>query len=208
VDGVHDVTGDRPRPSFLLGLAFALGACRAFPEGAVVVVQTSGGEEIGASTTYGVVFAGRTASKGVARVVAFFGDGAAVETGEIEEAGLGLYTVPVEIALPTAEISVAPFVAGQEVLLAGRRDGSPWTAPGRLLPPDGGGERIETAASVPPSGALAFRREEGRWRFAGLVGPTESGRVSVLGPETLWRFLFRPRPVGPPPFPPKRPDVR
>ena len=188
-------------------LALALPACRTFPDEAVVVVRTAAGEEVDASTTYGVVFAGRTASRGVARVVAFFGDGAAVETGEIEEVAKGLFTVSVEIALPAADISVEPLTPGEELLLAGRSDGIPWTAAARVATGEGGGARIESAV-VPPSGAVAFRREEGRWRLAGLVSPSESGSASVVGPETLWRFLFRPRPLGPSPYPPKRPDVR
>ncbi|HKB16825.1 MAG TPA: hypothetical protein VKF62_12220 [Planctomycetota bacterium] len=188
-------------------LLLALPACASLPEGPVVVVQTSGGEEIGASTNHGVVFAGRTASKGVARVLVFFGDGPSVETGEIEEAGPGLFTVSLEIRVPTAEISVESLSPGETVRLAGRRDGVPWTSTGRVAAAGGAGG-IETSGGIPREGALAFRREEGHWRLSGIVFPADSGPATILGPEALWRVLLRPQPLGPAPNVPKRPDVR
>ncbi len=188
-------------------LLLALPACASVPDGPVLVVQTSGGEEIGASTNHGVIFAGRTASKGVARVLVFFGDGPSVETGEIEEAGPGLFTVPVELLVPTAEISVEPLAPGETVHLAGRRDGVTWRGKGRVAA-SGGVGGIEASGGIPPEGALAFRKEEGQWRLSGFVAPAESGPAAILGPEALWRILLRPRPLGPAPNPPKRPDVR
>lgn len=205
MDRVHDLSA--PLKRLLPTLLLALPACASVPDGPVLVVQTSGGEEVGASTSHGVVFAGRTASKGVARVLVFFGDGPSVETGEIEEAGSGLFTIPVEIAVPTAEISVEPLAPGETLHLAGRSDGVTWRGKGRVAA-SGGAGGIETSEGIPPEGALAFRREEGRWRLSGIVAPAEPGPATILGPEALWRILLRPRPLGPPPHPPKRPDVR
>ena len=186
-----------------------LQACRSFPGETVVLIHTSGGEEVGASTTHGIVFPGRYASEGTARVAVWFGDGAAVETGEIEKIVPGLCTVPLEIATPQVEIAVDPPQPGESVLLAGRRDGSLWTAGTRVASATPGEPALlDPVGGIPASGALAFREEEERWRFLGFVAPSPSGALPLAGPELTWRFLFRPRPLGPPPFPPKRPDVR
>ncbi|MGH7149594.1 MAG: hypothetical protein ACREIU_02790, partial [Planctomycetota bacterium] len=141
MEGVHDLSA--PLKRLLRTALLALPACASVPDGPVLVVQTSGGEEVGASTSHGVVFAGRTASKGVARVLVFFGDGPSVETGEIEEAAPGLFTVPVEIVVPTAEISVEPLSPGETVQLAGRKDGVTWRRKGTVAAAGGGARGIE-----------------------------------------------------------------
>lgn len=157
------------------------------------------------STPHGIVFTGRTASEGMARIVGFFGDGPAIETVEIVPLAPQLCTADPEIRFVEVEMSFQPPQPGEKLRLAGYVEGARWSGSGRVVV-DEGGARLE--GSLLPESAAAFREEDDRWRLAGLVSSGEEGRATLVGPETLWRVLFRPRPYARTEVPPRRPDVR
>ena len=99
-----------------------------------LVMQTSGGSELGVSTDYGIVFLGRTARSGPVQVIAWFGDGPNIEKTVIEPVGGGVYTAETEIRLPHVEMSFEDPLPGTKLLngpvvqlpqFAGRRGAVP-----------------------------------------------------------------------------------
>ena len=55
----------------------------------VVQIHTPGGNELGVTTDYGIVFLGRTASAGDIEITAWFGDGPSIEPSSVEPIGGG-----------------------------------------------------------------------------------------------------------------------
>ena len=84
-----------------------------------LVIETSGGRELGVSTDYGIVFLGRTARSGPAEITAWFGDGPNIEKTVIEPVGNGLYTAETEIRLPQVEMSFDDPAPGRELVVVG-----------------------------------------------------------------------------------------
>jgi len=137
-------------------------------------------------------------------VIGFFGDGPAIETVEIVPVAANLFTAELGIRFPEIDLSFEPAREGERLRLAGYVEGARWSGSARVLGA-GGSARLEGGRL--PDSAAAFRKEEGRWRLVGLVSRGGSGSV-LLGPETLWRILFRPRPFERERGTPRRPDVR
>jgi hypothetical protein len=92
-----------------------------------LVIETSGGRELGVSTDYGIVFLGRTARSGPAEITAWFGDGPNIEKTVIEPVGNGLYTAETEIRLPQVEMSFDDPAPGRELVVVGRTSAGPWS---------------------------------------------------------------------------------
>jgi hypothetical protein len=195
----------RPARSLFLALLLASFACSSFPEQSVLLVQTTGGQEVAVSTPHGIVFAGRTSTEGMARIVGFFGDGPAIETVEIVPLAPQLCTADPEIRFFEVELSFEPPRPGETLRLAGYVEGARWAGSGRVVSDEGG---VHLEGGSLPDSAAAFREEEDRWRLVALVTSGEGGRASLVGPETLWRVLFRPRPYARGEEIPRRPDVR
>jgi hypothetical protein len=185
----------------------------------VVVVHGLAGEELGVSTTYGVVFLGRTARSGRVEFTAYFGDGPARETGLVVAMGGGVFATESEIRLPAAPLCFEAPPPGSEVWVRGRRAGQPFEFEARLVT-----EPRVTGLLLEPSpeldaltdaqlGAGVFLLVPGRpMQLLGLV----SGRltlderkdyVTVLGPEELWRLVVHQRNAERPRRKVYRPDV-
>jgi len=169
-----------------------------------LVIQTDGGRELGVSTDYGVVFLGRTAQAGGARITAWFGDGPQTEVSAIEPVGGGIFTAETEIRLPESAMNFREPKPGEEVLVVGRHGGRIWQAKvevrknprvdGLILP-----VLREVERSPDQVGAGVFVEVEGRPNpeFVGLVSGvlelTEEGRtqrfLTVVGMRDLWRLV-------------------
>ena len=165
----------------------------------VVRITTEGGNELGVSTDYGVVFLGRTATRGPVAIEAHFGDGPSVERSITEPVGGGLFTALTEIELPSVPISFDPPRAGEALVVAGRTTQGQWERAtsvvidervfGLLVESIGGA--LDEGDQV---GAGVFRQiNEYDRELVGLVSGklTLDGRtyLAVVGPEVTWRLV-------------------
>jgi hypothetical protein len=170
-----------------------------------LVIETSGGRELGVSTDYGLVFLGRTAQKDKALVTAWFGDGPQVESATIEPVGAGLFTAETEIRLPQVLMSFSDPKPGTEVLVIGRNRHGLWQSAAEVradprvlgilitIPSELRDDPTQVGAGVyvVPDG------DEDHKLLLGLVSgvltiPTEGGERSyacVIGPQDLWRLV-------------------
>lgn len=165
----------------------------------VVRITTEGGDELGVSTDYGVVFLGRTSARGPVEIEAHFGDGPSLERSIVEPVGGGLFTALTEIKLPSVLLSFEPPRAGEPLVVAGRNADGPWERSteavldervfGLLVEPVG--DEFDHSDQV---GAGVFREVNEREReLVGLVSGklTLDGRtyLAVVGPEVTWRLV-------------------
>lgn len=170
-----------------------------------VQLQTEGGQELGVSTEYGVVFLGRTARSGDVEVTAWFGDGPSIEPSVIEPVGGGLYTAEMEIRLPDVRLRFEEPMPGDRLWVQGMEGSRKWMEEITVR----SDPRIEGILIDVPRrfrarpdqiGAGVFwMPEEDDFLHMKLVGLV-SGRVrlerdgdvreylTVVGPTTLWRL--------------------
>jgi hypothetical protein len=199
-----------PQPAPIRVFAFALLALAAGCTGYRTIadptlwIETQGGAELGVSTEYGVVFLGRTAQAGNARITAWFGDGLQTESVAIEPVGSGIFTAEPEIRLPEARMSFVEPKPGDEVVVIGRRGSKKWErkvevrkhpkVDGILLPTM---DEIEKAPDQIGAGVFVAREGEPNPAFVGLVSGvltlTEAGKteqfLTVVGMRDLWRLV-------------------
>ena len=168
----------------------------------ILRVHTSGGTELGVSTTYGVVFLGSTATAGSVELEAWYGDGPSLEPAVIEPLGGDLFTAEPEIRLPETRMRFASPQPGERLLVIGRGAREPWSAWSTVR----ADERVHGLLLDVPK---ELNRRPGQvgagvfWvhpdnpvdrRLVGLV----SGRVTidglehlaVVGAEDLWRLVI------------------
>ncbi len=179
-----------------------LGSCAGTREAAdaTLRIHHPGGSELGVSTTYGVVFLGRTVTAGNIEVEAHFGDGLDLESSVVEPIGGGLYTAETDIRLPSVPMKFHVPKPGDELILRGRTPEGPWDAV-VIVRED---ERIQGILIDSPQimrnrndqvGAGVYWRDpldSTKEQLVGLV----SARVqidgqhflAVMGPEYLWRI--------------------
>lgn len=171
-----------------------------------LVIQTTGGSELGVSTDYGIVFLGRTARAGQAQVTIWFGDGPNIEKTVIEPVDNGtLFTLETEIRLPTVEMSFDDPRPGTKLVLIGRTEEGLWSEPvtvtedQRVLGlmttvPD----RLRDAPDQIGAGLYMFLDEQGvQKKLVGLVsgrivlqsGSSEREYLTYVGPTDLWRLV-------------------
>lgn len=194
-----------------LALLPALAACTTLESGTrrtldpVVTVHGEGGDELGVSTDYGVVFLGRTAKGGRVEFTSWFGDGPAREEGVVESMGGGLYSTASEILLPCVALCFELPPEGTRVILRGRRAGKPWELESELASdPRVTGVLLLATPELErlgdqDLGAGIFLMEPGRpVQLVGLLSGRlefEGGRryLTAVGPEDLWRLVVHRR---------------
>lgn len=198
-------------PRLLAGLLLAVGlvACQGARNvmDPTLEIRTPGGEELGVSTDYGVLFLGRTARSGEVQVVAWFGDGPDVEYSVIEPLGGGLYTAETQIRLPSIPITFRTPEPGAQVTVIGRRGATRWEAQATVL----SDPRVEGLLLSIPSelrdapeqvgaGIYVNDPDTGRQRVVALVSgrielvDAQGNRVEYLtamGPDQIWRLVAR-----------------
>lgn len=188
-------------------LALALGACSTtrLAVDPTVILSTRGGQELGVSTDYGVVFLGHTAKAGDVDIAAWFGDGPNIESSVIEPVGGGIYTAEPDIRLPRVPLSFLEPADGAEVVVQGRDVSGSWRLKARVVRrPDVEGLLLEVppelAGPTDQTGAGVYvydeRRElrllgllSGRLTLADARGATQSEYLTVVGPTSLWRLV-------------------
>jgi hypothetical protein len=165
----------------------------------VVRITTEGGNELGVSTDYGVLFLGRTAARGPVAIEAFFGDGPSLERSITEPVGGGLFTALTEIQLPSVPLSFATPSAGELLIVVGRNAEGLWEHETAVvldervfgLLVESVGAELDQRDQV---GAGVFRQvNEYERELVGLVSGklTLDGRtyLAVVGPEVTWRLV-------------------
>jgi len=170
-----------------------------------VIVQTSGGSELGASTDYGVVFLGRTAQSGRVHITAWFGDGPQTESSVIDPVGSGVFTAETEIRLPEVPMNFHELRPGDSVLVVGRKPDGLWQrtvsvrsdprVDGILLPVMGpiqnSPDQVGAGVFVLPNG------DDKKKELVGLVsgtlelsdGAATKRYTTVVGVKDLWRLV-------------------
>ncbi len=171
-----------------------------------LVVETSGGCELGVATDYGVVFLGRTARSGPVSITAWFGDGPNIEKSVIEPLGPELCTADTPIRLPDVVLDFRDPRPGEKLHVYGRDATGPWTAevtveseprilglvatiPDRLR---GAADQIGAGVYTYPEGG-----DERTKKLVGLVAGTIRLRtttgdrevLAIVGPQELWRLV-------------------
>ncbi len=178
-----------------------------------LLVETTGGRELGAATDYGIVFLGRTARSGPVSITAWFGDGPNLEKTVIEPVGPILCTADTPIRLPDAPMDFRDPRPGETLHVYGRDANGPWKADvvvqadPRLLGlvttiPD----RLRNAPDQIGAGVYTYPAEgdERTKRLVGLVAGivtlrTTTGEreyLAIVGPQELWRLVTRRRDAG------------
>lgn len=164
-----------------------------------VVVLGSGGEELGVSTPYGVVYLGHNVADERVRLVPAFGDGPGVERANSQEVARGLKLAEAAIELPTVPICFNAPAPGSTVIVKGRDGVRGWQeeatvasvpgAKGLVLRADGSLRRRMEAGVVGPG--VYTRDDEGNLLLLGLLdGVFEkdgTNYLAVAGPGHLWR---------------------
>lgn len=192
----------------LAGLLLALGSasCVSADPDPTVLVRTSRGIELGASTIHGVVFLGTTATSGEADVMAWFGDGPSLEPSLVETIGGGLYTVDVDIDLPAVPLTFDLPPDGTPLEIRGRDSAGPWVRASRsVVDPLADGLLLDVPDESLPASSLGagvyVRDRRGELRLLGLlsgrallVDPTRATSdpreyLVALGPADLWRIV-------------------
>ena len=198
-----------------LGLSLVLLACLGSCRGTrnkmdpTLEVRTRGGQELGVSTEFGVLFLGRTARSGEVQLTAWFGDGPSTETSVIEPLGDGLYTAETQIRLPSTPMTFQMPQPGDRLILVGRSGSDVWEervtvrsderVEGLLLDVPG---RLRNAPDQVGAG-LFTEIERGRTKHRYLVALV-SGRLALddanggrrvyltaVGPDHIWRLVTR-----------------
>jgi len=196
------------RAPLVLALLFCAASCVGNRKltNPTLALRTPGGQELGVSTDYGVVFLGHTAQSGRVEIETWFGDGPSIEPAIIEPVGAGLYTAETEIRLPHVPLTFDAPRAGTRLLVVGLDPDGPWeewvevvedprvlglitTVPDRLRGrPDQIGAGVYV---VPDEDDTDFKRLLGL--YAGELRLTtrdgERSYMAIVGPTDLWRLV-------------------
>lgn len=171
-----------------------------------LLVETSGGRELGVATDYGIVFLGRTARAGPVRITAWFGDGPSLEKTVIEPIGPELCTAASPIRMPDVTMEFRDPEPGETLHVFGRDAKGGWNAPvtvesdprvlglittipeqlrnapdqigaGVYVYPAGGDERTKKLVGL-VAGTIRLRTTDGEREF-----------LAIVGPQDLWRLV-------------------
>lgn len=152
----------------------------------VALVETTGGVEFGATTEFGILTLGRTATEGPCRVHYFLGPTPIVEDGTIAPTGAMFARAVMDLKTQHLR-ALDRQPTDKDVLLA------MWTADGvetqtvdvTLANVQGvEGDVLQDPGRELPAGAAIFADEDGLLRFVGLV----SGRATLSGTESAGNY--------------------
>ncbi|PIE23772.1 MAG: hypothetical protein CSA62_06610 [Planctomycetota bacterium] len=120
----------RAIPSLALALSLGLSSCHIdrieSADIPLVRIQTTGGFEQGVSTDFGVLFLGRTAQKGPAKLLYWLGPSPLIEAGEIEVVGGPVHRIRTDVPIPSVPISFEPVAPEEQLVLMGMEGQLPW----------------------------------------------------------------------------------
>ena len=161
----------------------------------VARIETRGGVELGATTEYGVLFLGRTATEGPCRIHYFLGPTPVVEDGTVESTGSSYYRAEMDLKNQSIRVLerevepgdslVAMYMAGFDVQTVDVSLSQDPEVDGYVLSWPG--------ASLPAGAAILLRTPEDDYRFVGLVSGEAELRALAFdaNPEVIFRELER-----------------
>lgn len=173
-----------------------------------ILVHSPGGTELGVSTEFGALFLGQLTRGGEIDLTVWFGDGPSLEGSVVEPLGAGLFTADTEIQLPSVPLTFHTPAHGDEVLVHGHDQYSPWSfsaevrtdprVEGILLRPS----KLLTGAPDQIGAGVYVTDDSQRLRLLGLISGrirlidtagAEAEYVTVMGPTDLWRVVAHDR---------------
>lgn len=153
----------------------------------VALVETTGGIEFGATTEFGVLTLGRSASAGPCRVHYFLGPTPLIESGELVATGSVFTEARIDLKTQLARALDRSPTADDALCVMWTPDGQSVQRVGvQLAAGDGlGGDLLADPGVELPAGATLFARgPDGRPLFAGLI----AGRATVRGGAAAGRY--------------------
>jgi hypothetical protein len=171
-----------------------------------VLVETTGGVELGCATEYGILTLGRTATSGPCLVHYFLGTTPLVEAGQLQAPGGMFALAEIDLKTPRVRVLDRPVAAEDDLVVAWTPDGERrerlavrlWRDPAVR------GDVLQDPGRALPCGAAVLRVVDGDTvQFVGLVtgratlagpGGTRSGYV-FAGPDRVRELLALPRPL-------------
>lgn len=158
----------------------------------VALVETTGGVELAATTEFGVLLLGRTATEGACRVHYFLGDVPLIEDGEL--VGTGSAFTRAEIDLKTMSLRAFDRALPDDAVLEAM-----WTPDGtsvrsvalRLAHAPGiqGDLLADPGEDLPAGSTVLVRVADGRWQFAGLIAGRATLQADANGSEARY-YVF------------------
>ena len=146
----------------------------------VAFVETTGGIELGATTEFGVLTLGRSATEGPCKVHYFLGPTPLIEDGEIVATGSTFHLADIELKTQFAVcLDRDPTPADTLVAMWMPDPRSSTEVPVKLsTDPDAQGDLLVADGPVLPAGAGVFCKTDDGLRFVGLV----AGKATLEGP--------------------------
>lgn len=153
----------------------------------VALVETTGGIEFAATTEFGVLTLGRSASEGPCRVHYFLGPTPLIESGELVATG-GVFTeARIDLKTQLARALDRSPTADDDLCVMWTPDGQSVERVGvRLAAGEGlaGDLLADPGVELPAGATLLARGPDGRPMFAGLI----AGRATVRGGAAAGRY--------------------
>lgn len=146
----------------------------------VALVETTGGIEFGATTEFGVLTLGRSATAGPCRVHYFLGPTPLIETGEMFATGSVFTRADIDLKTQHVRALDRSLTPDDELVVMWTPDGqTARTVPVRLATVDGiAGDVLADPGQPLPTGATVLcQADDGSWLFAGLI----AGNATVQG---------------------------
>lgn len=138
----------------------------------VALIETTGGIELGATTEFGVLTLGRSATTGPCRVHYFVGPTPLVETGELLTTGSAFTRAEIDLKTQHLRALDRPLTRDDALQVMWTPDGrSTRSVSVRLAElPNATGDLLADPGDALPTGAtLLCRGDDGEFQFAGLI---------------------------------------
>ena len=137
----------------------------------VALVETTGGVELGATTEFGILTLGRTATEGPCRVHYFLGITPLVEDGAMKPTGSTFRRAEIDLKTQHARSMDRPLTKDDELVAMWTPDGVDAVAVDVELAAKDGvlGDVLKDPGRELPAGAAIFVQSEDKLLFAGLV---------------------------------------
>lgn len=137
----------------------------------VVLVETTGGVEYGATTEFGILTLGRTATDGPCRVHFFLGPTPLIEDGQVRTTGSTFCLAEMDLKSQQVRVFDRALTAEDELVAMWTEDGKETTTVDVALASAPGvtGDVLQDPGRELPAGAAIFVDDDGELRFAGLV---------------------------------------
>jgi len=137
----------------------------------VALVETTGGVELAATTEFGVLTLGRTATAGPCRVHYFLGEAPVVEDGTIAAATPTFCRADIVLATQSIRVLDRPLQEDDALVAMYTPDGKELVqvAVERAVGMGATGDLVDTRGTALPAGAAVLLDSDDGYRFVGLV---------------------------------------